>query len=175
MPLEDDPMTNKLRATYRTVRLSLVRETASARYVQPRRIKSGRDVADLLRAFIADDPRELFVAVYLDGKHGVIAIHTVAIGCADSARVHPREVFAPGIQLGAVGIVVAHNHPSGDAEPSAEDRLITDRLKAAGELLGVELLDHVIVGADRFYTFADERYHPFPEASEAVRERCARQ
>jgi DNA repair protein RadC len=70
--------------------------------------------------------------------------------------VHPREVYGPALMLGAVRIVVAHNHPSGDPAPSAEDRMVTERLRQAGQLLGVEMLDHVVLGSERFYSFAEE-------------------
>lgn len=75
--------------------------------------------------------------------------------------VHPREVFGPAVALSATAIVVAHNHPSGDPTPSAEDRAVTDRLRAAGELLGIELLDHVVIGDERYYSFADASVRPF--------------
>jgi DNA repair protein RadC len=71
-------------------------------------------------------------------------------------------VFAAAIREGAAAMVVAHNHPSGDPTPSVEDRMVTERLKQVGELVGIEVLDHVVVGQDRYYSFADESYHPVP-------------
>jgi DNA repair protein RadC len=103
------------------------------------------------------------LAVYLDGRHRTIGVHVVSIGTADQAPVHPREFFAPALHLCASAVIAAHNHPSGDATPSSSDRLITERLKQAGELLGIECLDHVVIGGDRFYSFADERFHPIPD------------
>jgi DNA repair protein RadC len=72
--------------------------------------------------------------------------------------VHPREVFAAAVREGAAAVVVAHNHPSGDPTPSREDRAITERLRRAGELLGIELLDHVVVGDERAYSFAEDGF-----------------
>ena len=108
----------------------------------------------------------LFVAVYLDAKHRVIAIHACSVGTVSSSVVHPREVFGPALMTCASALVIAHQHPSGDASPSPEDRRVTERLREAGELLGVEVLDHVVIGAERFYSFADESFHAM-EASPA--------
>jgi DNA repair protein RadC len=146
-----------VRRSWRRVRLSLVRERAE----QPYALRGAHDVAELVRAFLRDDPRERFVAVYLDGRHRPIAIHDAHVGTAGSSPVHPREVFGPAVQLAAAAIVVAHNHPSGDPLPSGDDRAATERLRRAGELLGIELLDHVIVGDGRYYSFAAERCEPF--------------
>lgn len=140
--------------SWRRVRLSLVRETAD----QPYTLRTPDDVARLLRAFIGDDPRERVVAAYLDTKHRPITVHEVAIGVADASHMHPREVFGPAVALAATALVVAHNHPSGDPAPSAEDRKITERLSQAGELLGIPLLDHIIFGAEgRQFSFSAER------------------
>jgi DNA repair protein RadC len=143
------------RRTWRRVRLSLVRERAD----QPYAIRHAGDVVGLLRSFLADDPRERFAVVYLDGRHRAIAVHDATTGTAGSCPVHPREVFGPAVALSATAIVVAHNQPSGDPTPSAEDRAITERLRQAGELLGIELLDHVVIGEDRYFSFADGAFH----------------
>jgi DNA repair protein RadC len=147
------------RVTWQRVRVTLVRETATTPYEAKRKIKCATDVADLFRAFVADDPREMFVAVYLDVRHVVVGVHQVSLGTAGSTPVHPREVFQPAIALGASAVIVAHNHPSGDPTPSPDDQRVTERLRQAGELLGVELLDHVILcGAGTgWYSFADEK------------------
>lgn len=140
--------------SWRRVRLSLVRETAD----QPYTLRTPDDVARLLRAFIGDDPRERVVAAYLDTKHRPVAVHEVSVGVADASDMHPREVFGPAVALAATALVVAHNHPSGDPAPSAEDRKITERLRQAGELLGIALLDHIIFGAEgRQFSFCAER------------------
>ena len=149
------------RITYRSVRLTVVRERCAEPYTTPAQIREGRHVADLARAVVGGDPREHMLAIYLDGRHRVMAVHVVSVGTAETATLHPREFFLPAVHMAASAVIAAHNHPSGDATPSAEDREVTDRLRKAGELLGIECLDHVIVGATRFYTFADSRFHPF--------------
>ena len=148
----------KPRVTYQRVALSLVRERAALPYC-PGPVQSARDVVNLVRGVIHDDPREHFVAVYLDTRRKIAAVHVAAIGTGESAPVRPSEVFLPAVHMAASAIVVAHNHPSGDPCPSAEDRNVTERLRQAGQLLGVELLDHVVIGSDRFFSFADESYH----------------
>jgi len=151
------------RRTWRRVRLSLVREHAERPYA----LRHAGDVVGLLRTFLADDPRERFAVVYLDGRHRPIAVHDATTGTAGQCPVHPREVFGPAVALSATAIVVAHNHPSGDPTPSAEDRAVTERLRAAGELLGIELLDHVVVGDERYFSFAEEAMRPLPSGGAA--------
>jgi DNA repair protein RadC len=140
------------RRTWRRVRLSLVREAAERPYA----VRHAGDVVGLLRSFLGDDPRERFVVVYVDTKHRPIAIHDAHVGTCDSSPVHPREVFGPAVSLSAAAIVVAHNHPSGDPTPSQQDRAVTERLRAAGELLGIEVLDHLVIGDSRYFSFASE-------------------
>jgi DNA repair protein RadC len=146
------------RRTWRRVRVSLVRESAE----QPYAVRHAGDVVGLLRAFLRDDPRERFAVVYLDTRNRPIAVHDAHVGTCDSSPVHPREVFGPALSLSATSIVVAHNHPSGDPSPSAEDRAVTARLRDAGELLGVRMLDHLVMGDGRYYSFADEAMHTLP-------------
>jgi DNA repair protein RadC len=101
--------------------------------------------ARFVRLLLANDAREHFVAILLDGRHRPIAYQVVSIGTATSSLVHPREVFQTAVGLGAVAIVLAHSHPSGDPTPSSEDREVTARLVRAGEILGIRILDHVVV------------------------------
>jgi DNA repair protein RadC len=108
-------------------------------------MRSPADVARFVRALVGTDAREHFVVVMLDGRHRPVAYQVVSIGTATASLVHPREVFQPAVGIGAVAILVAHNHPSGDPTPSAEDREVTDRLLRAGQLIGIPLLDHVVV------------------------------
>jgi DNA repair protein RadC len=90
--------------------------------------------------------REHFVAFYLDARNRVLARETVSVGSLSASIVHPREVFAPAIERRAASIVLAHNHPSGDPEPSADDLALTRRLVQAGILLGIDILDHLVIG-----------------------------
>lgn len=146
------------RRSWRRVRLSLVREAAA----QPYAVRHAGDVVGLLRSFLDDDPRERFAVVYLDTKNRPIAVHDAHVGTCDSSPVHPREVFGPAVALSATSVVVAHNHPSGDPTPSPEDRAVTARLRDAGELLGIPMLDHVVLGTARYYSFASESFHELP-------------
>ena len=101
--------------------------------------------------------REHFMVVALDAKHAVIGMNTVSMGSVTMSIVHPREVFKPLILMNASAVLLAHNHPSGDPTPSQEDRALTRRLKDGGELLGIAVLDHVVLGEDRYYSFADHQ------------------
>jgi DNA repair protein RadC len=106
------------------------------------------DVATyLIRQGYADRDREAFVVLLLNVKHRVIAEEVVSIGILDSSLIHPREVFKAAVAGSAAGIIVAHNHPSGDPKPSAQDAGVTKRLRKAGEILGIPVVDHVIVGS----------------------------
>lgn len=98
---------------------------------------------------------EIFVVLALDSKNRVQALHHVARGSVNSVEVQPREVFGPCIREGAAAAIVAHNHPSGDPQPSPDDRRLTGRLRQAGEILGIPLLDHLIVGRGTYVSLAD--------------------
>ncbi len=112
-------------------------------------LDSAEKVLPLL-ADICDKQQEHFVVLTLDGSNRLIKKRTITIGTLTASLVHPREVFAPAIEDRAAGIIVAHNHPSGNLEPSSADREVTDRLKDAGDLLGINLLDHIIVTKDDY-------------------------
>jgi DNA repair protein RadC len=99
--------------------------------------------------------RELFFVLLVDGRNRLQAELRISEGTLTSALVHPREVFAPAIRLSAAGIVLVHNHPSGDATPSAEDIALTDRLRRAGDLIGIRILDHVVIGQGRFVSMLE--------------------
>lgn len=90
------------------------------------------------------DAREHFHALYLDGRHRVIAYSLLSLGTATASLIHPREVLQPAILVGACAFIALHNHPSNDPRPSSEDREITERLAQAGRIVGIELLDHVV-------------------------------
>lgn len=105
---------------------------------------------------IASADREHFVVLALSARMRVVARETVSIGTLTASLVHPREVFKSAIMSNAAAIVVAHNHPSGDPEPSREDGEVTSRLRRAGEILGIQLLDHIVVVADgKFVSFKE--------------------
>jgi hypothetical protein len=93
------------------------------------------------------------MALYLNGAHKVIAYSVVSTGTATSAPVHPREVYQPAILVGATAVLLGHNHPSGSTEPSVEDHKITKSLKAAAEVLGLKLLDHLVISDRDYFSF----------------------
>lgn len=99
--------------------------------------------------------QEVFAVIGLSARNTVIVCAEVARGSASSVAVHPREVFRPLVRNGAVSAVVAHNHPSGDPTPSHDDLLLTERLRGVGELLGVPLLDHIVIGSDGYVSIAE--------------------
>lgn len=128
---------------------SIIRETV-LKYRGPGRkvssIMGPADVAHFVARVVDGDPREHLIAVYLDARHAPIGYCIVSVGTLNSCLVHPREVFRAAITCGAFALIVAHNHPSGDPSPSAEDEALTVRLREAGTLLGIELLDSIVVG-----------------------------
>ncbi len=121
-------------------------------------IRNPQDIFDLLKASFQDLDREHFKVVHLNTKNQVLRIETTAIGILSSSPVHPREVFKEAVKMSSAGVVLAHNHPSGDPTPSNDDLLLTSRLKEAGEILGISVIDHVIFGDNR-YVSLKERGH----------------
>lgn len=115
-------------------------------------IKGPLEVADLMQTQMRFMDREHFKAILLNRKNHVLAIETISIGTLTSSLVHPREVFKPAIRRSAASIILVHNHPSGDPQPSAEDISITKRLCECGHLLGIEVLDHIIIGDGQWYS-----------------------
>ncbi|HJQ82767.1 MAG TPA: JAB domain-containing protein, partial [Candidatus Binatia bacterium] len=100
--------------------------------------------------------REVFYALLLDGKNRVQSEVLISEGSLTAALVHPREVFLPAIRAAAAALILVHNHPSGDPTPSAEDRAITERLRQVGELVGIRVLDHVVVGRGTYASMAED-------------------
>ncbi|MFH1897085.1 MAG: DNA repair protein RadC [Candidatus Desantisbacteria bacterium] len=133
------------------VKIHLVRENNPAKECL---VKSPKDVYELVKDELKKADREVFLAISLNTRNKILGINTVSVGSLNASLVHPREVFKPAILQNATGIILAHNHPSGDEKPSEEDLEITRRLVEAGKLLQIEVMDHVIVG-NKFYSFAD--------------------
>jgi DNA repair protein RadC len=124
----------------------LVRELTKRRYAKTIVIRGPDDITALPTCKkLKRAKREHFVVVLLNARHEVEAVETVSIGSLNASIVHPREVFVAAIRASAASVVLVHNHPSGDPEPSEEDLSITKRLVEAGELVGIAVLDHVIV------------------------------
>lgn len=118
-------------------------------------IGSADNIATFIRSALIDNSREQFIVIYLNGAHDIIAYSIVSVGTANTALVHPREVFQAALMSGAISIIVAHNHPSGQCIPSREDKTVTQKLKAASEVLEIKLLDHVIVTENECYSFKE--------------------
>jgi DNA repair protein RadC len=119
-------------------------------------IKTPEDVAPLFWKLVRNRAQENFCAFYLDGSHAVVSASLLFLGTANSAQIHPREIYQVAVLTGAVAVIVAHNHPSGPALESSADRQTTQRLKEAGKLLGIPLLDSIIFG-DQEINSADSR------------------
>ena len=113
------------------------------------------DVVQVVKPMIADPNKEFFMALYLNTKNGVLKQEVISIGSLNANIVHPREIFKTACMISASSIIVAHNHPSGDTSRSREDIEITKKLSEAGKMMGIELLDHVIIGYDRYYGFKE--------------------
>jgi DNA repair protein RadC len=119
-------------------------------------IKSARDVARLMMPEMQSLDREHFKILLLNTKNHVTQVHTVSVGSLNASVVHPRECFRPAIAAQAAAVILVHNHPSGDPEPSVEDINLTRRLVAAGDLLGIKVLDHVIIGFGKHASVMDK-------------------
>lgn len=120
-----------------------------------RKISSPDDAFELIKTFLEDSDREQLIVCCLDTKNQPTAIQIVSIGSLNSSIVHPREVFKIAILSNAASIILFHNHPSGDVSPSNEDVNITSRLKECGKIIGIELLDHIIVGYNSFLSIKE--------------------
>ncbi len=125
-----------------------------ADYLDTNPLSSAAKVADLF-SYLSRETKEHFLALHLDSKNRLSCLELVSVGSMSSAVVHPREVFKSALLSSAAALIFVHNHPSGDPSPSNEDREITRRLKECGELLGIRVLDHLVLGSDGYYSFAD--------------------
>lgn len=120
------------------------------------RISGPDDIRALLQRQLAFQDREVFVTVILDARNQVIGVNTVSIGSVSASIVHPRETFRPAILMGASSLILAHCHPSGDPSPSQDDIELTRRMVKAGEILGLEILDHIIIADSQFCSLKEK-------------------
>lgn len=157
MPLDASASPPSLSAPW--VRVMLVKDPQVSYYPA---IHSSQEVINLSQDMLSLD-REEFRILLLNAKHKVMGVHTVSIGSLTVSIVHPREVYKAAILANAAAIIGVHNHPSGNPDPSPEDRALTKRLSEAGTLLGITLLDHVIIGENTHYSFADQGQLPTPQ------------
>ncbi len=133
--------------------LLMVKEEVQRQSIE--RITSAQNVYTLLHEYSTKE-KEHFLLITLDGSSHIIEQRVIHIGTLNQSLVHPREVFRPAIQDNAAGIIISHNHPSGTLEASRADLQITQRLKEVSKLVGIELLDHVIISKEGYYSFSDE-------------------
>ncbi|MCP4297136.1 MAG: hypothetical protein GY786_16160 [Proteobacteria bacterium] len=120
-----------------------------------------RHIAKYVSHLLSREKQEYFYILILDNKNRVIRNHRVSQGLLNKSLVHPREVFAPALELRAASIVLIHNHPSGDTSPSVQDRTITKRLCEVGNLTGINVIDHLIIGDETYFSFVDHGIMPF--------------
>jgi DNA repair protein RadC len=149
------PGVGRAKAARLAAALELGRRASTEADPPPERIRSPADVHRFCAARLRDLAVEEFHVLALDSQSQVTADLLITRGILNSSLVHPREVFRAAIAEAAAGIIVVHNHPSGDPTPSADDRVVTRQLVDAGRLLDVPVYDHVIVGGDRFVSFAE--------------------
>jgi len=138
--------------------LRVVKEN-SGRYDVNKKIQSPEDVFEVVQKVIkaSEYPEENLWMITLDTKNNITGIFTVSTGSLNASIVHPREVFKRAVLQNAASIIICHNHPSGDVTPSQEDISITKRIYDAGKILGIELLDHIIIGDNRYTSLKETR------------------
>ena len=144
------------KATQIKAALEVGKRMASTRSGGNKKMVTSRAFVDYFAPFLKNLRKEVVKVALLNNKLHIIKDFVISEGSADSSIVHPREVMIPAIKESATKIVLIHNHPSGDPTPSQADIEITHRVLKAGEIIGIKLLDHIIIGGTEFYSFADE-------------------
>ena len=150
------PKTMRLKVltpTYTTMSLE-INEDFPDYLRKTRRITSSRDLFQMFKHLV-HSPREVFLCLHVDSKNRIICVDTVSQGSLNASIVHPRELFSSAILSAAAAIVLIHQHPSGDPDPSREDIELTTRIQDGAKILGIRVLDHIVIGEDRYYSFAD--------------------
>lgn len=133
----------------------MVKDFSISKRTPLEKARTPEDVVAFIKAEYVNDDREIFKAILLDTKNGIRKIVTVAVGSLNAALVHPRELFKAAVAASAAGIILVHNHPTGNPEPSVEDTELTLRFVKCGELMGIELIDHIVIGGDRFVSMRE--------------------
>ncbi|WP_148705295.1 RadC family protein [Methanosarcina siciliae] len=123
-----------------------------------RKICSPRDVYSLMYPRMREQKKEKFITLYLDTKNQILKEEVVSIGSLNASIVHPREVFKSALLESSASVIMVHNHPSGDPSPSREDIMVTEKLVEGGKLLGIDILDHIIIGDGRYVSLKDEGF-----------------
>lgn len=140
----------QIKAVYETL---IIKEDIATYLKTGTRFTAPQQVADTFQ-FLMKETKEMFLTLHLDGKNRIICIDLVSIGSLNQSIVHPREVFKTALLSNAAAVLLIHQHPTGDPSPSSEDIAITRRLKEAGDLLGIKVLDHIIIG-DGYLSFVE--------------------
>lgn len=157
-----NPKQDKLQPIYEIVKIKAERRKLPKKYLSENltdyTVRSPQDFADIAMKFIGDEDREIFLVACLSTKNQIQSLHRCHIGSLNASIVTPREVFKTAFLQNAASIIVAHTHPSGICTPSPEDIDVTHRLQEAGELLGVEVLDHLIVCENNFLSLKEKGY-----------------
>lgn len=133
----------------------LGRRAENFREEEKSKIKSSLDVYNLVHGRTEGLKKEVFFSLYLNTKNSLLKCEEISVGSLSANIVHPREVFKPAVEISAAGVILAHNHPSGDPSPSEEDVKLTKRLAEAGEVMGIKVLDHVIIGDKKFVSLKE--------------------
>lgn len=141
----------QIKAIYETL---TVREEVSNYLKTGTRFTSPSQIYDTF-SFLMEETKEMFITLHLDGKNRIICMDLVSIGSLNQSIVHPRSVFQTACLSNAAAIILIHQHPTGDPTPSSEDIAITRRLKEAGEIMGIKVLDHIIVGDGEYLSFVE--------------------
>lgn len=134
--------------TYSVHAIQLVKEASKVYNLEDRKVRSPADAYDIIKEILDMQglPNENFIMLSLNTKNEVMGFHTIFVGTLNASIVHPREIYQRALLNNASSIVVAHNHPSGTTTPSPEDISVTERLVNAGKLMGIDLIDHLIIG-----------------------------
>lgn len=148
----------KVKAIQILALVSLCKRMVKAKYTEGEKVNSPQMIADYFMEELRHKREECFVVIFLDAKCRMLGNEVVSTGSLTASIVHPREVYKKAVQKSAHSIIALHNHPSGDPSPSEEDIQITKRLKQAGDIMGIPLLDHIIIGDGIYRSLKEESY-----------------
>ncbi|MFF2480554.1 DNA repair protein RadC [Paenibacillus sp. NPDC058071] len=146
------------KATQLRAGIELGRRISRSKQDEQVTVRKPKDAADYVMEDLRYLKKEHFVCLFLNTKNRIIARETLSVGTLNASLVHPREVFRAAIKCSSASLICVHNHPSGDPTPSPEDVVMTKRLKEAGELVGIELLDHLVIGDGRFISLKEQGF-----------------
>lgn len=157
LELQEIPGIGQVKSAQVHAVLELSKRISKQRHWEDVKITSANAIANLYMEDFRHLKQEYFKVIYLDTKNKIINDENISIGSLNASIVHPREVFKNAVKKSANSIIIMHNHPSGDPAPSREDIDITRRIRKSGELLGITLLDHIIIGDHRYISFKEEK------------------